>query len=406
MLRVRKLFVGVLSLVFLVSLLGTAFTASISHTFSNPVKIEGWLNQSNLYESFIDKLASDTQKSLSSSYQINGLNNFIKPAIVSAFPKSVFNQDVNTIINNNYLWLEGHSSSPNFKIDLSTVKHNLNDGINRFVQTQISALPNCTKAQLLQLQPSNPLALGCKPPSIDLSSISAQLISEVDSGSTVLSNAQITAANLSTKNTPHSLYYQKYPNAPSYYQWYLKMPWLLASLAIICALGILFCSARKRRGIKNISIILLISGIILIVIKAVTGAATNQLRDAIRNNSQLSTFHQVLINLFNKIETSIAKVDLEIGVLYVILALILIILLLVLRRKSLTNKPPVDNSEAGKPGSNQENVGSSNTKQSKVLPISYVDSISPIPSQSNSSSPSSAPLLKAKPKSNNRGLIQ
>src|SRR5665213_4565345 len=108
MIWLRRGVVHFLSFILLVSLLGTALSTSTNSAFSHPNKIETWLSQSNIYNHFVDEVTSQAQKSTGGNNSSVALTDVaVQQAAKSAFNAQLLQQDVNTVLNSNYAWLEG-----------------------------------------------------------------------------------------------------------------------------------------------------------------------------------------------------------------------------------------------------------------------------------------------------------
>ncbi|HVA11202.1 MAG TPA: hypothetical protein VNG32_03460, partial [Candidatus Dormibacteraeota bacterium] len=152
---VRRIFVFLFSIVLLVSLIGEALTISAQVSLAHPNKIEGWLDQSNLYSGISTTIANKAQNSIENNVTggVSINKTVVQQAAQSAFPQSLLKQSVQTFLNSNYDWLEGKTAAPNFTIDLSGAKQAFATQVaETSVVAHLTGLPACSAAQTLQLK--------------------------------------------------------------------------------------------------------------------------------------------------------------------------------------------------------------------------------------------------------------
>jgi hypothetical protein len=351
---VRQVFVYLFSIILLASLVGMALAISAQISLAHPNKIEGWLSQSNLYASLTSSLTNQAENAIANNVTggVSISKTVVQKAAQSALPQSLLKQSAQAFVSSNYAWLEGKTSEPNFKIDLSDAKQQFATQVaNNSVLAHLTGLPTCTAAQTLQLESANPLLLSCLPagvsPQFEASRVSQQLVNS----SSFLSNPIITASTVSTKGLNGSEpYYKKLAKLPKYYQLAQKLPWALGILSILSLLIIIFCSRSKRIGVRRLSIVLMISGVLLVADKFATDVAFNKLKGRLFTHTDNHQVQQSLLAFAHYVEAEIAKIDLLIGIAYIILAIILFCILILTRhRRPKLNKEATTASLANNP---------------------------------------------------------
>src|ERR1700752_3961147 len=98
MIWLRKGFVYLLSAFLLLSLLGTAFATSITVALSHPDKLETWLDQSHLYDNFVNNAIDQAKKSANSSpgsSTVSLSDTAVQQAAETAFSQAQLKQYVN-----------------------------------------------------------------------------------------------------------------------------------------------------------------------------------------------------------------------------------------------------------------------------------------------------------------------
>ena len=338
---VRQIFVYLLSIVLFFSLVSIAFATSIQTGLTHQNKIENWLSQSNLYSSLETTIADQAQSAIQNNVPagITVSQTAAQQATQAVFPQASLQQSVQTIVNSNYAWLEGKTATPNFTIDLSRAKSRLAIKIaDLSLVAHFNALPQCSVSQTLQLQNADPLLLSCRPAGISSQAVATQVGEQFASSSDFLSDPIITATTLNVKQFNGTPYYTKLSKLPRAYQITQKLPWISSIVAVLCIVGIFFLSRTKRLGMRRISIVLLLSGVVLVADKLITDALYTKYKGRLFSSISSKQIQQSLTSFVHYIETELTKIDLWFGVVYLVLAVILLGILIATRRRPLKSK--------------------------------------------------------------------
>jgi len=344
MIWVRKGFVHLLSLVLFFALVGGVLAGSISLTFGHPAKMESWLDQSGLYKSFTataikqaDDLTNSSANNQANSAGVSLNDAAVQQAAESAFPASLLQQDVTTVLNSNYAWLEGKTSTPAFSIDLMTAKQSFARQVGQNVQMHLSSLPVCTTAQLAaeeQASTNDPLSLTCRPANLDPLTEGTSVTQQLANNTNFLNKPIITANSISPNTNQSKPYYQRLSFAPKVYRLATKLPWVLGAVAVLCAVGIIFVAPRKRKGLRRVGIVLMEAGIILVAIKFIADTLVKKLETKIFNQASIGQLQQSLTNFVQHAESQLVKLPFYGGIVFVILAIIIFVVLLSTRHRS------------------------------------------------------------------------
>lgn len=348
MMRFRKGVAYLLSLLLLGSLLGAAVSTSVNHTLSKPDKVENYLAQSKLYDHFVayttdqaKKTEGDNNGDLTGSVSLSDAA--VQSAAKSAFPSELIQQSVNTFLESNYAWLEGKTSVPNFKIDLSAQKESFAQKVGQYVKTYTAGLPQCTPAQELQQVGVDPLAATCRPSVITPDAAGQEVTQRLSTTSDFLSNPVLTANSVNPKgNQQGQPYYQRFSNLPKAYRGVQKLPYILGALSVVFAAAIIFLLPARRKGWRRVGIVLFEAGAVLIVWKLVADAVFKRLERHVFDTSDVGQLQQSLTDFAHRVEAAIVKIDLWFGVGFIVLALVIFSILLATRRKG--PKAPSKNS--------------------------------------------------------------
>jgi hypothetical protein len=337
MLWVRKLLVSLFSTVTLLTLIGGVVAVSLNAAFAAPTKTEQWLDQSQLYDHLLtSEISQITQIGSDSTSQAGGINSndpAVRQAIKSAFSKQLVEQYVHTFLAGNYAWLQGKTTTPVFKIDLSVAKQSLSTQIGQAVRAHLTQVPLCTAAQLEQIDNINLLTVACRPLGVDPRVEAAQVQQQIESGG-ALSDSIITADNLNTRkagSVTGKPYYQRFSELPRAYQLAQKLPLILGVLALLSAVIIIFAAASKRLGWRHLAKILVTAGVLLSIAKLVFDVGFNKLQGKLFDTSSTGELQRSLTDFAHRAIDYVTHIELYGGLLYLLLAVIIISILFIER---------------------------------------------------------------------------
>lgn len=321
----RRSFVHLLSFLLLVGLLGGALTTSAKLNLSHPDKIEGWLDQSQLYDHFVNGIIEQSDKETFSgqSGSVSLSDAAVQKAVRSAFPPQLLKQNVDTFLESNYAWLEGKTAIPEFKIDLTGAKQNFAEQVGQYVRVYTAGLPGCTPAQLIALQGQqvDPLSAACRPSTITPEAAGTEVTRQLANSGDFLSDPVVTARTINPEKNSQP-YYEKLHHLPRVYQLAGKLPLVFGILSLVSAIGILFIAFEKRTGLRRIAIMLAISGIGLIGIKVIADSAMTRVEQKVFNTANNGQLQQSLTDFAHHVETALVKTDLLFGIGFIVLAVV------------------------------------------------------------------------------------
>lgn len=329
-----------LSLVLLVSLVGLAFSISVKTNLTHTAKLQGWLNQSNFYNSFVSNELHDAQQSAGNDVGAGrvSLNDpVVEQAVKAVFTPALLQQYTSTFLNSNYAWLNGKTAAPDFTINLTGAKQKLAQQVGQRVKTRVAGLAACSAAQLAQLQTTlttDPLSVPCLPPTLTAQIAADQATTQIKGSSDFLSNPILTANTLNPNGSNHGqAYYQKLSALPKLYRLNLKLPWIFGALIVLSTLGIIFISTKRRRGLRRVGWVLLLAGLALVATKFIADTAFNHAQKKIFTNSNIGQLQHSLTDFLHRLETQLVKVNLRFGIAFLAVAVLLLAVLWFTRRK-------------------------------------------------------------------------
>lgn len=268
----KKFGLRLLSAFFTFCILALAVLAATNAVFGTPDALKKSLADSKAYDSAAAGLVDQASKTAQKPPEAQSPGDVqIDPAVVKDVATKVITPQklqgyAEQVIDGTYHWLEGKTDTPDFNIDLTSIKQDLGNSVGDVAVQRIQGLPVCTVAQLRQMDASNvdPFTLPCHPPGIDLQAQRQKLINEVVNNGEVIQDNSITADDTKSEQTGETPF-QRLGLVPTIFQWSKAGPWILGVLALATAAGIVFWEEDRRRGLKRISKSLLISGVLLLI---------------------------------------------------------------------------------------------------------------------------------------------
>jgi hypothetical protein len=336
--RAQKGFVYLLSLLLLATLLGTAVSTSTNNTFGKPKKIEQYLAESKLYDHFIAYTADQAKKSNGDNDQSESVSlsdAAVKAAAQSSFTPQVIENSVNTVIDSNYAWLEGKTATPNFKVDLSSQKLTFAQKVGQYVTTYTAGLPVCANDQIALQQSQDPLAATCRPAALTPEAAGAQVTQRLSATGDFLSDPVVTANSINPEgNKQGKPYYEKLRHLPKAYRFGQKLPYILGALSVLFALGVVFISLERRKGVRKVGIVLLIAGLSLVALKFFADLAFKRAENRIFSSASVGQLQQSLTDFAHRLEASAVQTELWFGIGFLLLAAIIFGALAATRNKN------------------------------------------------------------------------
>ena len=260
----------------------TAFNAVFGT--SGPLKRE--LADGNVYSSaatsFIDQATKEGQKEQGDGGGNGGNLDFNNPAIQDAAKQVItaprLQGYAEQAIDGSYHWLDGTTKTPDFNLDLASLKQDLGASVGGAAVERVKSLPVCTVAQARQLDPANidPFALPCQPPGINLEAQRQKVEADINT-SDAFKDTNITAQDLNSEKTGKDPF-QQLSVIPVVFQWSKIAPWILGSLGLATAVALIFLRHDRRQGIKSVAKSLLITGGVLLVVIVLSTVALGKLQ--------------------------------------------------------------------------------------------------------------------------------
>jgi hypothetical protein len=270
---VRKALLVLLAPLFSVLLFVMALDFGVLRIAGQPAGVKKIVADSGVYQTAVPDALAQAKQISGSSTQIPLTQQAVLDAAGQAFTPQVVQQSTESAIDGIYDWLNGKSPTPDFSIDLTPVKATFASNVAQAAQKQAASLPICPTSTL----PSNfdAFSATCLPKGISLSQIALNVQNDVMSGKGFLEHPVITANSVKTSDG-QPFFATKLKDAPKQFQRIKKTPTILTLLSIVVAVGIIFLSSSRRKGIRRVGITLVTVGVFMLIFAWALNWGVNQ----------------------------------------------------------------------------------------------------------------------------------
>ncbi len=264
----------ILLLVVVLSLIGS----------SKPLKDS--LVKSHIYDNFVNFVldkADQSNQNTSNDVPLNdpAIRSIIKQAFTPTELRSVSEQ----FLDGTYHWLDGRSTQPDFRVDLSSNKQVIANGVGMHAAERLKSLPPC---QSIPSGDIDPFKIDCRPPGVNLSTEQQQLTSQVLNNQDFLPNPVITADTI-PKNEKGRTFSEQFKALPKVFHWLKLAPWILGTFSVLLAAAIIYLYQKRRDGWRAVGKISLYDGAIVFVTSLLFGKILPRFINALQPNFQSNT---------------------------------------------------------------------------------------------------------------------
>ncbi len=256
------------------SIFGLAVAFSFNAVFGTPDSLKVALAKSGTYTIIADSIAANLANETYTSYigdRATGGSGEPVKANTAAFNKaaksiitpSIIQRNTEKVIDGSYAWLDGSMPTPTFRLDTNEIQQQVAANLGTAATGRVGKLPICTQAQLQQLDIHNidPFTVPCRPPDINLTALRRQFEDNLSVNNDSPADKIITAEDV-TNEAGQNVFAQA-KRIPRIFQLGQRLPWIFGVVAIISAVIVVCFSSPRLRGVKSVSIMFLIMGVML-----------------------------------------------------------------------------------------------------------------------------------------------
>lgn len=286
-----------------------------------PDNIKDALVENNAYSRFVDGvIESNLASGKQSSIPLDDPK--VQAIIKNSFDSHTLKLNAESVLDSTYAWLDGTNSEVVFRVDLSSNKRELADGLSLHAINRLHDLPDCEDSQT----EIDVFTTTCNPVLLNQAATQKQLSNEIYSDKNFLPNTVLTADNLPKYKSGVSVL-ERYKNAPAYYSGLKLAPWILLSITLLSATGIVLLNRHRRNGVYQIGTALIGSGVALIIApllsRFVLPSFNRSLNSGFGSSSTEAVSNEVSTYLFNQLNTILINMALQLVVVGVVILIIL-----------------------------------------------------------------------------------
>ncbi len=330
---------------FVLMLYLAAMDYGIVRIVGDPGSIKKVLASSGIYDSVLTGLL-DESKAVSNDGDSTSLqSSTIKVAAEKAITPQFIQTSTETVIDSVYRWLDGTTTVPDFKIDLTATKDTFALKAGEAVTVKLASLPACApgspvSAQVLDVDTIDSVV--CLPIGVSPQAEGAKVEQNIKGGEGFLDHPVFTAADLDisrccggTEPTT-SIYESDWKNLPEVFQVVKVSPYAIGLLALLLGVVIVFLSSTRRKGLRRVGISILIVGILTLAVSysAIWAVNDKAIPNIKLNNAVLQDKVRILAKDVNR---KITTNYLQVGTVYILVGVGLIAGTLLIKPGSKTN---------------------------------------------------------------------
>ena len=182
----------------------------------------------------------------------------IQKVFSSAFTPEFSKTAAVDIIDGTYNWLDGRSETPDFNVDVTSVRERLADGLGDYAVQRMKGLPMCTPEQLL-FEGISFLEATCRPPLVTDGIVKALVAREVRTSDKFFGGENtLTGADVTQDIDPQTM-----EGARQSYQATKWAPWVTGFVVLATAIGVVLLSTSRRRGGRRLGGIVISGGVVI-----------------------------------------------------------------------------------------------------------------------------------------------
>jgi hypothetical protein len=252
---------------FKLAIISLAFSLATLSVLGSPEPIKTSLDESGIYNEVIEGLLESAQKEQDKNTPGEDLSLTtpeIQRAARDAFTPELLKESANNFLDGMQAWLAGDTAEPQFTINLANAKKTFIQRVADNAEARLLSLRPCTAEESAQLtgKDIDPFTVKCRPP-ILISQEKKKLINELENETEFLEDPVITADNL-TKDDANK-FQEDLKNLPKSYQLLKNMPVISVVVAVLMAGALVLLHDDKWRGVRKVSMTLLITGLVLLL---------------------------------------------------------------------------------------------------------------------------------------------
>jgi hypothetical protein len=283
----KKFGLKLLAGVFAICIFGLATVTSVNSVFGKPEPLKQALQEGGVYPAIADAVVEEVALGSTKQTGVQLNSQLAQTAAKQVITPDLVKTNVEKIIDGTYAWLDGTTPTPDFRVTTASIQDQVAANVSNVAVRHVQSLPPCTPAQLQQIDLNNldPFSIKCEPQGLDFAALKRRFRAEVAAGQTpgAVQDKAITAADLT--NDQGQNVFAAAEQVPTAFQRGQQLPWAFVAGALLSGAGVVFLRPDRRRGLKTVSITLLVTGLFLLVASLLSSGVLNMVKPDLQTES-------------------------------------------------------------------------------------------------------------------------
>lgn len=314
----RRILLSFCSVLLGLSLIGLAWSHSLSATLRDQEVVKSWLVESGFYDelssSVVDQVAQNSNENVANVIENEEVQQIATDALDST---NVLQGSVEQLLGSVYSWLDGGELPTTLSVDFAEASQQLSGGLGNYAATRAASLPECTQQQTMLLQASYDVwTAPCRPAQLSATQIGetarAEILSSIGTGETDVPTSEV----FNPENQ------EQLEQVRTAYQRSRWLPYLFALLAIVSGAGLVFASSEQRKGLNRVGWITIVSGILVGLSALSISKGPTLARSAFKNTNQEQSTIDLVARIIETAGQDVSRILWRYGALYIALGLI------------------------------------------------------------------------------------
>ncbi len=259
----RRVGLGIVGLILFTSLIAAAWADVAARTVRNRDTVKSWLTGSSFYNNITSAVLEGLQSvEGEQAGTIPADDPVLQEQVRGIFTADFLQDNIESLLDGTYNWLDGDVAKPDFVIDLSDAKIRLASALGQYAAQRADSLPACT----LPLPDYDALNADCVPPGTTPELIASTVEAEFINNPEFLGDEVLTADNFHAPGEGQSATFFADPDTENIRRAYQFSGWaapILFFLALLSAVAIVLLSSTRQAGLLRSGILILGSGVVL-----------------------------------------------------------------------------------------------------------------------------------------------
>ncbi len=173
----------------------------------------------------------------------------IKDIAKTSFTSDLLQQNLESAIDNTYVWLQGESPNPDISIDFTNAEATFLTNLRQYALQRFVELPTC---QFI-VQEIDPLTTTCTPEGVNAAQITLAIEQGVESAASLLPQTVITEDDIFVDTSGESVF-ERYSDAPKYYGIAQYSAWILSGITLLLAASMILLHKRKAVAVRSLGL--------------------------------------------------------------------------------------------------------------------------------------------------------